>query len=726
MNAIPTDKAQRARIVQRVQLRMFRSANWSTAQRAEWVRYYKIWRKIQDMVMDPDEPNIFLGYAFGIVESIVAKTTEPILKMRPPCNVLPLRLGDGQAAENFKNIARNLYSKPNFQEPFYRSKKEMGICGTRFEIDEWQNVQRKGKMWGKVQKMVSKPLLDMKGQPVMRNGKPVMTPPLPTMVDAEVERSIPVHYGFHTRYPSIFDIYPEPDRKTIGTGQPTDVSWLIEDMGERSLAEMCREMYVDPHDGVTKPVYDFTELLHDAGRRAQERYAKIMKGESDLGDDFGPLIVPIRDWNYATDYGNIDKTSVYPSERTVDRASSEDQDKVWVVRMMMDNELVTVCQGRYLIQRKLDPLHVPGIPARSECYTIDPEFLYGQGIIKPIADEIMELNDIHNLSMASWIRIIDKMVAIDESKIVSLEDFKPRAGGKIRVKGDVRSAIAAVDQMDPTPSMLNQESNARGLIEFISGHMDGSPGTRGTKQDHKTKGGLELLQFNLNTRFVTMQRQALINEARRMMSMSRFFDQFAFEKQPFRVYKDDGSTALAEFNKDDVFTEGRGFEFAIEIDPNFGDSQVQRQEDLFLMDRAYEYEKMRRELRDPRMRQLNVDKLMEKVLRDFGHVDMTRLFTAPDNSMSPDDELQIIMQGGIAECRGDLMHHIESHILQRGAPNLIKAVEAGKAAPDTIKKLELLIAQAMARLQTFAADPQLAVEKRKSQALGAAGGPELG
>jgi hypothetical protein len=725
-SAIPQDHNARQRLVQKVRLRMFRAANWLDPQRQDAVRFYKIWRKIVDEVESSDEPNIFLGYAFGIVESIVAKTTEPILKLRPPCNVLPLDLGDGRAAANFKDVARNWYAKPNNQEPLYRSKKEMGIVGTRFEVDQWVNQQARGVMWGKEERVVEAPIPDQRkpGQFILGpDGKPVMGR-TKVMVESEVKRPVPIHYGFQTRYPRFFDSYPEPDRKTIGTGLPTDCGWFIEDLGEQSLAAMCREMYVDPHDQVTKPVYDFSELLKDAGEAAQRRYKALMDGDVEYDDGLGPLIAPVRQFGDNTDWGRVDKDTVHPSEGDVDRSSSEDMDKVWGVRMHAPGEIITVVQGRYVVQRLIDPFHIPDLSyIRAECYTYDPEFLCGQGILKPISDEIDELNDIHNLSMAQWIRIINKMVAVDVSKVVTMEDFKPRAGGKIRIKeGDVRSAISSIEQVDPTPSMLNQESNTRGLIEFTSGHMDGSPGTRGTKQDHKTKGGLELIQVNLNSRFVTMYRQALVNEARRMMSMSRFFDQFAFEKMPYRQYRDDGSTALAKFNKDDVYTEGRGFEFAIEIDPNFGDTQVQRQEDLYLLDRGYEYERVRRETRDPSMRQLRCDVLMEKVLRDFGHVDQTRLFVAPDQSVTPEDELQVLMQGGTVECKGDLLHHVQMHLLQRESPVLRQAVEAGKADPQTIKRLDLLIEQDVARIRAFAADPIAAAEKLKGLAAPPMGG----
>lgn len=728
MNEIPTDKRQYERLVQRVQLRMMRSALWSGDQRASWVRYYKKWRKIQDQVYNSDEPDIKLGYVFGLVEQITSKVTEPILKLRPPCNVLPLKMGDQAAADNFKNIARNWYSKPNMQESYCRSKKEMVICGTRFEVDEWQNVQRRGKMWGKVPKEVETAVMGPDGRPVLnKDGKPVMAKVV-VEVDAEVERQIPIHYGFNTRYPSIFDVYPEPDRKTIGTGQPTDCSWMVEDMGERSLEEMCREFYVDPHDGLSKPLYDFGALLKDAGRRAVERYDKLMRGGAEIEDNYGPLITPQLGWSLANDYGTIDKTSVYATEGQVDRASSEDMDKVRIVCQRQADEIVAIANGKYVIQRVRDPWHVPVMPVRAEVYTMDPEFVYGEGIIQPIEDELDELDDTHSLSMSNFIRIVNKMVAVREDAIVTLEDFKPRAGGKIRIRGDadVRGAIMSVDQLDPTVSMLQQEANTKGLIEFISANFDGSPGPMGTKQMHKTASGMELIQSNINTRFVTSYRQALINEARRMMSMSNFFSQFQFEKMPFRIYRDDGSTALAEFNKDDIYTQGRGFEFAVEIDPNFGDSQVQRQQDLFLFSQAQAYEQFRAAQRDPQMRRVDLSKLFERVLRNFGWVDSSGVFSLPDMSVSPEDELQILMQGGVVECKGDLVHHIETHLLQLASPMLKKAIEAGKAHPDTLRNLQLVIEQAMAKLVTFVKDPKGETQRRMNRAMLDAGGPAGG
>jgi hypothetical protein len=70
------------------------------------------------------------------------------------------------------------------------------------------------------------------------------------------------------------------------------------------------------------------------------------------------------------------------------------------------------------------------------------------------------------------------------------------------------------------------------------------------------------------------------------------------------------------------------------------------------------------------------------------------------------------MQGGVVECKGDLKHHMEIHLLQAQSPNLKKAIEAGKADPKTVTNLMLLIQQDAAQLNSFLANPQGAAAER--------------
>lgn len=710
MSDIPEDAPKYNRIVQQWHLRMMRSSSWLDPQRTTWVRCFKFYRQIIDAVPDPDEPNVTLGYIVGLINQITAKVTEPVMGLRPPCPVSPKILGDHKAAKNFEQIARNWYSQPNMREPLRRSKKMMVITGTRFEIDEWANTQRDGKIWGKKPKTVEvdavkpdgKPLLDKDDKPV--KGKAII------QVDAEKSVKIPIHYGFHTRYPSVFDCYPEPDRPTIGTGQPTDCSWFVEDMGELSLEELARQTYVDAF-GRSQPLYDFEKLLHDAGNRAKERYDKVMAG-GEIEDNYARLITPTK-WTLDADQRQEDKDTVHPTEGTVDRQASEDRDKIWAVGCFQRDEYTIIANGKYIIRRKRDPWHYPEMPVRVEQLFLDPTFIHGMGIIEPIEDELNLRNDIRNMAMSQLIRIINKLVLISQERLVSENDFKLGAGGKIRVQGDgpVQQAAMELQQTSSTNEMLALDSELRGEIEFVTGNLDGSPGIKGTKQDHKTKGGLEMISESLSLIYQTIMSQSMENECRRMQSMQRFFDQHAFEKMPYQLLREDGGQAYALFNREDIYTAGRGFNYSIEIDPSFGNVQVQRQDAIDLFNSGLKYEEMRLKFKDPRMKKLDLSELYEDLLHKYGRKDTSGIFMLEGNIKDPGVELEMIMQGATdVECTGDLIHHATVHLAQRNSPAFKQAIEKGKAHPDAQKYLDLLISQCMAKITTFMKDPMAAVQ----------------
>ena len=715
LSDIPTDDQAYRKLLSKVSLRMFRSRTWQDPWMEEWVRMYRWWRIIKDRAAGGDRDyQVFLGYCFGMCERINSKVTEPMLQMGVPFGVFPTKFGDGQKAENFSQWCRNWYSKPNNQEALRRSKKEMIITGNRWEFDEWVNIKVKGKMWGKAPKEVKTQIVDPKtGQPIMRGGKPVIKTDI-VLVDAEVETDITTHYGFNTVYDSVFNVYPEPDRRTIGTGQRTDVSWVVRDRGELALEEMAREFYTDPNSGAAVPVYDFSKMLHAYGRKAEERYAKIMQGK-DAEDNYGPLITPQKDWNFSSDWGEMDKDSVAPTGATVDRASCEDRDKIRVTQHLQANEILDIANGRWVIRCRRDPWHVPGIKGRIENYTQDPEFIYGPGAIKPVEDELRELNLTHEGCMDNAWRIIMKMIYVKEDAIISWDDFNARAGGKIRISNkypNIQSAVMNADQSNVVTEMLGMESDIKGLIEFVSSESDGSPGVAGTKQWHKTAKGMEDIRINTNTRFITMAAQAFINEGNRGISMQNFLNQFWFEKQPVRVVGENGTTSYMEMTKEDIYTEGRRFDLVVEVDPLFGNLDAQRQMAMSMFDRAVDFKKMAVELKDPTMRHPNLDFLYENLLKKFGYRDTSKVFSLPSGAMDPDQEFMILAQGGVCECKGDLQSHILAHLLHLASPALKADMESGKVHKDTARNLNLLIQQDMAKLATFMKDPQGAASQK--------------
>lgn len=714
----PKDEAQAAKMVEQVNLRLQASADWYSGHRSDWEECYDRWYRYPERpatVTDADDYEIKLGYAFGLVEQLNSKITEPMLQMGVPFRVAPTEFKDAAAADNFADVCRDFYSKPNVQDGKRRSKKEMIVCGPRWEVDEWMHVEIPGKDWGTVDEIVEQEIVDPRtGQPAMgSDGKPVMAKST-VKVPAEVARKIVTHYGFNTRYPSVFDMYPEPNRITIDTGQKTDVSWIIEDLGELALEDLAREMIYNPATRKSEPRYNFERLLHDAGPRAQERYKDLVAGVGGIiQDPYGPLITPVHTW--ADVYGNKEATR-RKSNDAVALQSFEDRDKIWVCQMRSATEIRTVAQGKYVIERITDPWHRPRLGVRIENYTTDPRSLFGPGALKPILDELVELEISHSLGMQNFFRIVNRMIAVKQKAIVSMDDLDRRAGGVVRISDEVGSigeAIQSIDQVNVIPDMIGAESNIKGSIEFTSSNLDASPGIHGTRQNHKTAAGLEIIAANIGTRFATMQSQALINEARSGQSMEYMFAQFCFERMPYSRMLDDGTTVYSKFNKDDVYTEGRGFRYLITVDPLWGNSHVQRQDAIEILGKGIEYESLRMKFNDPKMKKVDISILFEDMLKKFGRLDTQRIFYLSSGEVDPDTEFQMLAQGATkVECQGDLQHHIELHLLQAESPALAAAMASGKADPKTKERLLLLVKQDLARIVTFMQDPAGAARGR--------------
>ncbi len=709
---IPTDDYQYNKLVQKVSIRYLRSVQDSAEDFEKCRRMERWWRQQELDAANGDEYAIRLGYAFSIVERMHAKITEPLFQMGLPCETYPRRLGDAAAAKKMQYIQKNFYAGPNFQEALSKSKKSMCIVGHRWEFDGWQHIVRNGKMWGKVQKTIETPL---KKNP---DGSPMMDGPMGRdiiMVPGEVSIKRPVHYGFNTEFPRWDEVHPEPGRTTIDTGQKTDMSWLIRDLGYLALEDLAKEMRFDPNSKTDVPLYDFAKLLHAAGKNAELRYDKIMRGESGSEDRFGTLIQPIRAWDY-----QASQVRGRGDNRMAQDNAMEDRDKIWVAQHRENGEILTIAQGKYIIHRMLDPWHVPGLKARIENYTTDPDRLRGKGAIEPIEGELGEFDDMHSLSMQNIFRIVNRMTYVRQDAIVNEDDFDSRSGGLVRIKSDVadvRNAVSEAQQNSPVNEMLAVESDLRGIIEFVSMELDGAPGVKGTKQNHKTKGGMDDIITNMSPSYARWQRQARINECRRCMNMADILAQFHFDKMPYRIVRPDGSTSFAEFSKEDIDTEGRGFDFGYSVDPMWGNPQQKLAMKQAVYVAGVEYMKIPKSIRGENSRDVNLDNLFEDILTESGYTDTSAIFKASDGSMSPEEELEKLAQGAILPgCKGDLIHHIQVHLLQLSSPGLKIAIEAKKANPDTPKNLQLLISQAMAALKTFLSNPQGAAQKRLAKA----------
>ena len=708
MTSIPTDDREYKKLVSKVSLRYLSSSQHYYDHFDKFRRMERWWEQVEEKADSGDEYSVMLGYAFALVERMHAKITEPLFQMGLPCDTYPRHAGDYAKAKNLQQIQRAFYSGPNFQDALGVSKKSMCVVGHRWEFDEWMNIRRNGKTWGLVPQKVKIVKKRTDGTPFEAK--------IDEMVMAEIPFERTIHYGFNSEFPRWDQVHAEPGRTTIDTGQKTDMTWVIRDLGYLTIESMAKETQYDPNSKTNVPRYDFSRLLHKYGKSAEKRYQDIMDGKSGAVDNFGAVITPQRSWDY-----QAGRMSGRGDSRAAQANALEDRDKVWVVQHREMGEILTIAQGEHIIHRMVDPWHVPGLKCRIENYTTPATGkLYGKGAIEPIEGELSELDDMHAMSMDNIFRIVHRMTYVRQDAIVNEDDFSARAGGLVRIKSDVadvRGAVSEAQQNSPVNEMLAVESDLRGLIEFASMELDGAPGVKGTKQNHATKGGMDQIVSNMSPSYSRWQRQARVNECRRCMNMADFLSQFHFEKQSYRLIRADGSTSFATFDRTDIDTDGRGFDFGYNMDPSWGNPQQKLQLKKSVYDAAVEFLKLDPKLRGENSKVPRLDVLFEEILQEIGYTDTSGIFQLPDGSMSPEEELERLAQGGsVPGCKGDLRHHIQMHILQLESPGLKAAVQSQKANPETPRMLQLLISQAMAEMKTFLSDPEGSAKERLGEA----------
>ena len=227
---------------------------------------------------------------------------------------------------------------------------------------------------------------------------------------------------------------------------------------------------------------------------------------------------------------------------------------------------------------------------------------------------------------------------------------------------------------------------------------------------------MEQLESIIGTRFGVMAAQALISECVLGENMLYMVEQFHMDKVSYRRTQDDGTTVYKKFDRTDVDTEGRGLKLLISVDPTWGNTYLERQDSLGLLDRFISYEELRHKLQDPTMKKANISAQLEKVIKTFGQRDMTGLFSLPTGEMDPAQEMEILAQGGVVQCKGDPIEHARTHLLQANSPGLAQAMTAGKADPKTKTNLLLLVQENMARMSAFLKDPQGAAAERLNRA----------
>lgn len=595
-------------------------------------RLYKEYRAQRDDA-DSSDWSVKVALAYGLVETIVSRISQTVLG-KLTIEVKPKRDIDLRKADNFYNMARTFFGAPQYRIDYTNATRERVICGTEWEFDEWVSEYEDGFRWA-ITAMEKVAGMDI---PVISSVAKVARK-VAFKGYKRVKHRFPVKTGYNTRFPSIFSVFPQP-----GVVRVEDLKWIVEAVEYRAIDDLAKCTYTDDN-GDLKPVYDLTGI-----KEAQERKVKI-------SPSFPEDNLQLATFRQQLETGNASKA----------QDKDDGIDAVHLLILRTNREQIVVANGMWVIQHVKDLYHKPGLKVRARYYTPNPHSIYGIGAIEPVLDSINEYNDVHSLSMQDWFRSVNQMMIVDESAFPYPDDWDARGGGRVRMATgtDVNRAAMPIAKRDNVGSMITAQSGIQGSIESIVSIAEMTPGPMGTRATHSTYGGLMEIQRTMALRFSLMMNIDQCQTMKQMDEMYWIYEQFMFEPATFKKFG--AGIGAVSYKREDIDTEGEGFLFVASDDPSFGDTQVQRNQALVLLGQALTYAQAQK--LNPKWKEVDGGEVFQYVLETFGKGDSTKILVAPDGSVDPDKELDLMLQGVPVQTndKENKTWHLIKHIMQKQA-----------------------------------------------------------
>lgn len=676
-------------LVDVVKRRFAKSYEYMKPKHDLWLRLYKLYYGKVDEVDDPDEPQTAVPYAFGLVEDLVAALTDILLRTKP--RMRGKSAAEDEAAANAKAKADAYYAGPEYQLDFVSSEREKVITGSAWEKDTWANDWIAGRRRVRRDQQGEEPGLAGFAKKVIQ-----MAVKFTFKAWEVAEKLYPRRVGYHCKFPSVFDVFPEP-----GFTRGQDAHYVMEQFSEVAIADLKQAVYLDPETGDKRPLYDFSLLEAEKGKQAAGAIQPIE-------DPFGVNGEAAREAKRLA--GGQDGT-----DRS---AQSDDIDRVHILEVWEPTRLIVVAQGKFIVRYEEHPLPVARTPYRLKVYTQKKDDPFGIGALEPAESSFYELNDTHKLSMRNFVRIVNQMLAVNMDAVMYPSDLKPRPGGTIRMRAgfNVQNQIQPIQQQSLGQEMLLQESNTKGIIERATGAPDLSPGVQGTKQDHETLGGLMQIQGMAAKRTGINLRQGMAYFQDQMWMMDQMDNHFMTEPVAVPVAGPDGTTSMRELSAEDLYTED-GFHYWSEFDPAYGDDNAARNQWMVLLDLSLKYTKTRQAVGDPSQPQVAIGEVFKQVLHRFGCIDTSKLLVNPDGTMDPKTELQMMLDGQPVKPnpKENLLGHVMEHA--QDLAKLEQAVAEGKAPPETVLAMRAHIQATVMMAEQIMGNPLAAGQAMAGQAM---------
>lgn len=459
----------------------FYRASWNWRNQNKHQKWDK-WDRNFHSIYDPTkrgrkeawQTTMFIGITIQTVEVITSQIFKTMMAPKPPIQTVAGPAGDELQAELIQDAMEYELRKAAFDVNFYDALKECVRYGSGFMKFYWEKVvdtrPRKVPVYQTSDEVIAG------APPEAINGEIPM--PQPAMKGMEVQ-NVPVllKNNLVARYVHIRDIFPEPNVK----------EW-------KNVLHRDKVTYDSIVRGIkAKQFFDVSDqldyLIESQNFDQDIRQSKYDRGYFEQNREKSKYEKKHTIWEL---YCHIPRKWI-----NFDIPEGDQAEELVPAKVM-------VASGTALLASESNPFFDGESPILKMDYirTGEP---YGKGIIELIEDEQDEINELRNLRVDNVNLLMNRIIAVIETALVSAKDLVSKPGAIIRLKAngldDVRKAIFPLDMGDVTQSAYRETAEIERQVQERTGANRVTLGTSNEVRDtNQTLGGMELLRQTFNER----------------------------------------------------------------------------------------------------------------------------------------------------------------------------------------------------------------------------------
>lgn len=482
----------------------FYRASWNWRQNNKHAKWDK-WDRNYHSIYDPAKKSrkeswqtvMFIGITVQTVEVICSQIFKTMMAPKPPIQVTAGPAGDDLQAQLIQEVMEYELRKSHFDVNFYDALKECVRYGSGFMKFFWEREidtrPRKVPTYQPPEDAINR------ASPEALRGEQPMPTPMITGYEIK-DKQVLLKNNLCAKFVHIRDIFPEPNTthwKQVIHRDKITYGEIVRHIKAGGLMD-CRDQ--------------LDCLIEGQNFEQDDRQHKYDRGYFEQNRDKSKFEKKHTIWEL---YANIPRKWI-----DFEMPEGDDAEELVPAKVM-------VASGCALLASERNSFFDGECPILKMDYirTGEP---YGKGIIELIEDEQDEINELRNLRVDNINLIINKMIAVLETALVSAGDLVSKPGGIIRLKAnvgdDIRKAILPIDMGDVTGNAYRETAEIERAVQERTGANRVTLGTSTEVRDtNQTLGGMEMLRQTFNERLaaygMVIESDFLLKSAEKIYSL---------------------------------------------------------------------------------------------------------------------------------------------------------------------------------------------------------------